>query len=217
MIDALKASWDHLPKKPRLPPSLFSLKSRKVWLNVKPTFTYGDERDKLQRENARRAKKELARDEAWILREKKRKERERERERKKAEREAKREELRKAKAAGKALKSPVKTKPTMTTRAIPKVRVPTRSASMPTRAKSPQARPTPRVVYTLPTTKPTAAARPVQRSQTVPARPKATRQATVPAPRRVVVQPWGPIASSTARPGAPPVVRSQTQPIPRRR
>jgi len=187
-----------------------------VWLDVKPTFTYGDERDKLQRENARRAKKELARDEAWILREKKRKERERERERLKAEREAKREALKKAKAAGKALKSPIKTKPTMTAKVIPKVRVPTRSASMPTRSKSPQARPTPRVVYTLPTTKPTAVARPVQRSQTVPARPKVTRQATVPAPRRVVVQPWGPMTSTT-RPGAPPVVRSQTQPIPRRK
>ncbi|KAG9051480.1 hypothetical protein FS837_006656 [Tulasnella sp. UAMH 9824] len=65
MLDFLKASWDHLPKPPRLPPSLFSLKARRAWLNVRPEFSYGDERDKIQRRNTRRAQKELERDEAW--------------------------------------------------------------------------------------------------------------------------------------------------------
>lgn len=215
MIDLLQATWDHLPKKPRLPPSLFSLKTRKAWLNVKPTFTYGDERDKIQRDNARKAKRQLARDEAWALREKKRKEREKERERKRAEREAKREELRKARAAQ------VKSKPvkaaTTSSKATPKVRIPVRSATAPARAKSPQST-RPRVVYTVPAPK---AARPVviqtvQRSRSVP-QPKPTRQATAPVPRKVAVQPWGPISTATQRPGAPPVVRSQTYPAPRRK
>ncbi|KAG8929244.1 hypothetical protein FRC01_004646 [Tulasnella sp. 417] len=65
MLDFLKASWDHLPKPPRLPPSLFSLKARRAWLNVRPEFSYGDERDKIQRRNTRRDQKELERDEAW--------------------------------------------------------------------------------------------------------------------------------------------------------
>jgi len=214
MIDLLKASWDHLPKKPRLPPSLFSLKTRKVWLDVKPTFSYGDERDKIQRENDRKAKKQLARDEAWVLREKKRKEREKEREKRRAEREAKREELVKAKAA-KAKSLPVKT---TSTKAMPKVRIPTRSATAPARAKSPQ-HTRPRVVYTIPVQqagKP--AVQTVQRSRTVP-QPRPTRQATAPVPQRAVVQPWGPISTATQRPGAPPVVRSRTYPLqaPRRK
>jgi len=217
MIDALKATWDHLPKRPRLPPSLFSLKTRKAWLNVKPTFTYGDERDKIQRENDRKAKKQLARDEAWALHEKKRKQREREREKKRAEREAKREELKKAKAA-QVKSKPVRaaTTPTTTKAMPPKVRIPVRSATAPARARSPQST-RPRVVYTVPA--PKANGRPVvvqtaQRSRTVP---QPRRQATVPVmPRKVAVQPWGPITSATQRPGAPPVVRSQTYP-PRRK
>ncbi|KAG8956820.1 hypothetical protein FRC04_000298 [Tulasnella sp. 424] len=72
MLGFLKASWDHLPKPPRLPPSLFSLKARRAWLNVRPEFTYGDERDKLQRQNTRRAQKQLAKDEAWARAHKKR-------------------------------------------------------------------------------------------------------------------------------------------------
>jgi len=219
MIDTLKATWDHLPKAPRLPPSLFSLKTRKAWLTVKPTFTYGDERDKIQRENARKDKKRLARDEAWALHEKKRKQREKERERKKAEREAKREELKKAKAAQQVKSKPVRSATTTstTTRPAPKVRIPVRSATAPARARSPQST-RPRVVYTIPA--PQASGRPVvvqtaQRSRTVP-QPK--RQATAPViPRKAVVQPWGPISSATQRPGASPVVRSQTYPLPRRK
>ncbi|KAG9016050.1 hypothetical protein FRB90_003713 [Tulasnella sp. 427] len=65
MLELLKASWDHLPKPPKLPPSLFSLKARRAWLGIRPEFTYGDHRDKLQRQNTRRAQRQLERDEAW--------------------------------------------------------------------------------------------------------------------------------------------------------
>jgi len=214
MIESLKASWDHLPKRPRLPPSLFTLKGRKAWMSIKPTFTYGDERDKIQRENARRAKKQLARDEAWAIHEKKRKERQKERERKMAEREAKREELKKAKAA----KVKAAAAKTATTKAMPTAQVPKRSATMPSRttrsAQPLQARP--RVVYTIPAPQPGKPT--VQRSRTMPQpssipRVQPTRQATAPVTRRVVVQARSPVPT-TQRPGAPGMVRSKTLPSP---
>jgi len=55
-----------MPKKPKLPPGLFNLKARRIWLShFRPTFTYGDERDKLQAKQLRAEKRQLARDEAW--------------------------------------------------------------------------------------------------------------------------------------------------------
>ncbi|KAG8863777.1 hypothetical protein FRB96_007614 [Tulasnella sp. 330] len=214
----LKASWDHLPKPPRLPPSLFSLKTRKAWLALQPTFTYGDERDKIQKENARRAKKQLARDEAWVKHEKKKQERLRKREQAKKERDAKRAERLKAKALASGSRSaPVtvkpKLKPTTTTktRAMPTLKTrPVVAAVNPARAQQ-KPRVAPQVALgrsaTVQRTRPPV----VVTTQMKPA----TRRATAP------VQPWGPIRTATHNsPVAtkPRVTRAATYPAqPRRR
>ncbi|KAG8891419.1 hypothetical protein FRB99_003603 [Tulasnella sp. 403] len=71
MLDVLKPNWDHLPlepKKPSVPPSSFELKARRAWLNIRPEFTYYDDRDKMQRDQARLDMRQLERDEAWARR-----------------------------------------------------------------------------------------------------------------------------------------------------
>ncbi|KAG8959640.1 hypothetical protein FRC03_007670 [Tulasnella sp. 419] len=66
--EIFEANWDHVPAsptKPPQPPTKFALAVRKVMLTLRPEFKYGDERDKIQRQNSRRAQRQLARDEAW--------------------------------------------------------------------------------------------------------------------------------------------------------
>lgn len=226
----LKASWDHvstrhrrfcvrhltdylhqIPKPPRLPPSLFSLKTRKAWLAVQPTFTYGDERDKIQKEKARRAKKQLARDEAWVLHEKKKQERARKREQAKKEKDAKRAERLKAKASGsRPAAAPVAAKAKPRTRMMPSLKSrPSAAAVTPARAQQ----------------KPRATQVGLGRSATThrtrPAVATATAQ-TKPAARRgtAPVQPWGPIRSATHNSpvaAKPRVARAATYPAQPRR
>jgi len=187
---------------------------------MQPTFTYGDERDKIQKDKARQAKKQLARDEAWAVHEKKRQERQKKREQAKKEKDAKRAAALKAKAA-KAKASGSSSRPTTV-----KPQPVTRSKTMPTlqtrpSAKAPhrtQSMNTKKVVYTV------APQAGVGRSATTGHRsrpPMVTTQssrAPAPAPRRATapVQPWGPIRTAThTSPVAttkPRVTRAQTFP-----
>ncbi|KAG9011807.1 hypothetical protein FRB94_007533 [Tulasnella sp. JGI-2019a] len=209
----LKASWDHLPKAPRLPPSFFSLKTRKAWLAMQPTFTYGDERDRIQKDKARQAKKQLARDEAWAKHEKKKQERAKKREQAKKEKDAKRAAALKAKASGSSSR-PTTTKPKPVTRSNTMPAVKTRpSATVPHRTQSMN---TKKVVYTV---VPQAG---VGRSATTGHRSRpavvTTQSSRAPAPRRATapVQPWGPIRTAThtspVATSKPRVVRAQTYP-----
>jgi len=66
--ELLEANWDHLPpppQPPKQPPSKLQLAIRKAMLAIRPEFTYGDHRDKLQRQETKRAKRHIERDEAW--------------------------------------------------------------------------------------------------------------------------------------------------------
>jgi hypothetical protein len=63
MLNHLTADWDHLPTPKRTPPGKWKLAIRKAMETFRPTFTYGDERDKLQRQLSRRRQKAIASDE----------------------------------------------------------------------------------------------------------------------------------------------------------
>jgi len=221
MLKFLKATWDHLPplpKKPSLPPSLLALKSRKAWLAMRPKFTYGDERDKIQRDQERRARRQLARDEAWVKYEKKKQER---LEQKQAQKELRMQKRvassakMAAKAKSVAAKRPPTTGKTTSSSSRARVAVTTQPARMETQR---------RVFYThVPAQAGSGMPKPAVVKQPVigtrPA-PQTRKTMPLPTPTRRPTQAWGPIAAATQKSpvASPRVVRSQTMPvtIPRR-
>jgi len=221
MLGFLKATWDHLPplpQKPRLPPSLLALKSRKAWLAMRPKFTYGDERDKIQRDQERRARRQLARDEAWVKYEKKKQERLKQKQAQK--------ELRMQKKAAASAKSAVKAKAKSATAKRPPTTGKTTSSSswarvaittQPARMATQR-----RVVYAhVPAQAGSGKPKPIALKQPVtgtrPA-PQTRKTMPLPTPTRRPTQAWGPIAAATQKsPVASPRVRSQTMPVTTRR
>lgn len=206
-----------------MPPSFMALRTRRAWLAMRPKFSYGDHRDKVQREQERSSKRRLERDEAWARREKRKQE---QAEKKKAKMEKKGfkalDDKAKAQAQAKlkvaALSGTAKNK-------VPILKVPTpttvkaRAAAPVRAATSPPApvRTVPRVVPRSQSVPKPQVVKPMagwSALQQQPARPTVQTTPVHAARRPMVYQAVRSPTNPTRKPsGAPRVVRAATYPV----